>query len=121
MTVTQLAAICHEANRMYCFALGDDSQPTWGDAPGWQRASAESGVMFHLRNSNAGPSGSHENWLKDKEADGWVYGEVKDADAKTHPCIVPFDALPMEQRLKDSLFVGIVHALAPLVQSRETE
>jgi hypothetical protein len=36
---------------------------------------------------------------------------VKDPDAKTHPCILPYHELPLEQRLKDSLFMAIVHAL----------
>jgi hypothetical protein len=34
---------------------------------------------------------------EEKVKDGWVYGEVKDVEAKTHPCIVPFDALSVEQ------------------------
>lgn len=51
---------------------------------------------------------SHDNWMAEKVADGWVYGEVKDPAAKTHPCIVPFDQLPPEQQFKDRLFATIV-------------
>jgi hypothetical protein len=54
----------------------------------------------------------HENWTKDKVADGWVYGEVKDAAAKTHPCLVPYDQLPANQRFKDSLFLLTVQFFA---------
>jgi hypothetical protein len=54
--------------------------------------------------------------LKEKVDNGWVFGEVKDAEAKTHPCIVPFEQLPVEQQAKDYLFKGIVHALAQFVE-----
>jgi len=51
-------------------------------------------------------------WLEDKKKDGWVYGEVKDAEAKTHPCIVPFEELPEFQKKKDALFCAIVDSLS---------
>jgi len=50
--------------------------------------------------------------MADKEADGWVYGVIKDPAAKTHPCMVPFEQLPAEQRAKDLGFKAIVRALA---------
>ena len=115
MTISNIASICHEANRAYCATIGDSSQVPWDEAPEWQRESAINGVAFHIENPTAGPSGSHENWLKEKLADGWVYGEVKDVDAKTHPCCVPYDQLPPAQQAKDFIFVGIVHALKQFV------
>ncbi|XUM24954.1 RyR domain-containing protein [Bradyrhizobium oligotrophicum S58] len=51
--------------------------------------------------------------MADKLRAGWVHGEVKDADAKTHPCIVPFDQLPRVQQAKDKLFRAVVAALRP--------
>ena len=74
--------------------------------------SAINGVKFHQENPDAGPSHSHENWLKEKEADGWVYGSVKDETHKMHPCMVPYDELPGEQKLKDTLFIAVVRALS---------
>ena len=110
MEALDTARICHEANRAYCLTLGDESQPSWEDAPDWQKESAVNGVQFHLDNPGAGPAASHENWLQEKEAAGWTYGEVKDPEAKTHPCYLPYLELPVEQRLKDSLFIAIVDA-----------
>lgn len=115
LTVTEIASVAQEANREYCRALGDDSQPSWADAPEWQRTSLENGVRFHLENPNAGPEASHESWLKEKTETGWTYGPTKDPVAKTHPCFVPFADLPREQQAKDYLFRGIVHALAKIV------
>ena len=116
MTVEQIARICHDANRALCASVGDFSQTSWDEAPDWQRESAVEGVQFHLAHPDASASASHDRWLTEKVETGWVYGEVKDAVAKTHPCIVPFEQLPPEQQAKDHLFRGIVHALAPFVE-----
>jgi len=104
----QIAKTCHNVNKAYCESMGDDSQPTWGDAPDWQKESAVNGVKFHMENPDAGPAASHENWYAEKEADGWKYGEVKDPEKKEHPCFVAYDELPKEQQLKDSLFIAVV-------------
>lgn len=107
----EIAKVCHEANRAYCQALGDHSQPAWDEAPPWQRNSAMNGVRFHVENPEAGPEASHVNWMKEKLDDGWVYGETKDESVKTHPCLVPFHELPVEQQAKDYIFRAIVHAM----------
>jgi hypothetical protein len=111
--ISGIARLCHEVNRGYCRALGDDSQPAWEDAPEWQRESAVKGVVFIIENPDAPPSASHESWLAQKQAEGWVYGEVKDPEAKppTHPCFLPYDQLPVEQKAKDYIFGAIVRAM----------
>lgn len=110
-TIVRAAQVAHEANRAYCASIGDNSQPAWEDAPDWQRRSAVHGVRFHMDNPDAGPSASHDNWLAEKRRDGWVYGPVKNPEKKEHPCMVPHEELPEEQRRKDALFIGVVRAL----------
>ena len=112
MTDEQIARVAHEVNRAYCQALGDNSQPTWEDAPQWQKDSAMLGVKLHTENQNAGAQASHESWMAQKLSEGWEYGPEKRPDLKQHHCIVPFDALPREQQAKDYIFRGVVHALA---------
>jgi hypothetical protein len=111
MNAQEIARVCHEANRAYCMCIGDDSQPLWGDAPGWQKESAVNGVLFHWENPNSLPCDSHAEWLREKVAAGWKHGPVKDARLREHPCCVPYDQLPEEQRTKDALFIAIVQAL----------
>ena len=106
--IISIARICHEANRAYCITIGDNSQPSWEDAPEWQKDSAIAGVNYHYYNENTTPAMSHESWMKQKVEEGWVYGELKDPVAKTHHCMVPYEELPFEQRMKDYLFKGIV-------------
>lgn len=124
MTVTEAAAsakttlyeniarVAHETNRAYCTTIGDDSQVAWEDAPDWQRKSAFEGVKFCWDNPDAPASANHDSWLAVKEADGWKYGEFKDVEKKEHPCFVPYDQLPAEQRLKDHLFKAIIGAFS---------
>lgn len=107
-TIETMARTAHEVNRIYCESLGDMSQVGWEFAPEWQRESAVNGVMFVMANPDAEPADNHQNWMLVKEADGWVYGEVKDPDAKTHPCMVPYDQLPAEQQTKDKLFRTVI-------------
>ena len=116
ITIEDIAHVAHDANRAFCLTLGDSSQPFWYAAPEWQRDSAINGVKFHLTNPNSSPSASHENWLAQKEAEGWKYGPVKDADKKEHPCFLPYEDLPIEQQMKDYLFVNIVHTLKSMVK-----
>lgn len=112
MHVKTCAVTAHEVNRAYCLGLGDTSQAPWDEAPQWQRDSAIAGVEFTIANPDAGDAASHESWLKEKREAGWKHGAVKDAEAKTHPCFVPFRQLPLEQQAKDALFRTTVLGVA---------
>jgi len=112
MTRDQIARVAHEVNRAYCQALGDWSQPAWEDAPDWQKDSACHGVDLHLGDPTAGPEASHNSWMAQKIADGWIYGPHKSPDIKQHPCIVAFEKLPKEQKAKDYIFRAVVLALS---------
>ena len=110
--ILAVAMVCHEVNKAYCEALGDMSQPAWDAAPQWQKDSAITGVGYHMEHPEAMPSDSHNSWLKQKEQEGWKYGPVKDVEKKEHPCYVPYEYLPIEQKAKDYLFKATVHATA---------
>ena len=114
MDVIKIAQVCHDVNKSFCESVGDMSQLSWNDAPDWAKSSAINGVTFHILHPDALPSHSHEEWMKEKIETGWVYGEVKDAEKKTHPCIVAYDQLPTVQKSKDYLFKQVVNSLKNL-------
>ena len=43
----------------------------------------------------------HRRWNAYMRAEGYVYGTQRYDLAKTHPCLVPFDALPEKEQIKD--------------------
>lgn len=110
--VLSIARVAHEVNRAYCLSHGDETVPTWEDAQNWQRDSVCRGVELHLANPKVTPEQSHEHWMAQKVKEGWVYGALKDGNAKTHPCILPYAELPEQQKAKDWIFRGTVHAIA---------
>ena len=40
----------------------------------------------------------HEVWAAARMEQGWKYGERRDDALKTHPCLVPYDDLPEEEK-----------------------
>lgn len=44
----------------------------------------------------------HEMWAMNKIEAGWCYGEIRDDLKKIHPCIVPFDKLPLAEKRYDT-------------------
>lgn len=109
----KVACVCHEANRAYCQTIGDYSQPSWGEAPDWQKESAIKGVGLHAAHPGTMPEESHEAWVHAKETEGWVYGPTKDVVNKKHPCMVPYGKLPADQQMKDAIFTAICRAMLP--------
>jgi len=100
----------HETNRAYCIALGDNSQPSWSDAPEWQKQSARNGVVGAL--AGATPEQSHESWLREKREQGWTFGLTKSPETEQHPCMVAYQHLPEPQRRKNALYLAVVRAVA---------
>lgn len=112
--IEAIAKICHEANRAYCQTIGDDSQVAWDSCSEWQRESAFNGVLSILLKPETSPGDSHASWLAEKYETGWSYGEKKDPEKKLHPCMVPFAELPIEQQVKDHIFVAIAKTIIGL-------
>lgn len=115
VTLVTIASACHRVNRAYCLAHGDDSQPEWDQAPQWQRESAIKGVALHITDPNMTPAASHNAWLEQKTRDGWSYGPKKDPENRKHPCFLPYDELPAEQKAKDYLFKAVVESFRTLL------
>lgn len=36
----------------------------------------------------------HEVWAESRISQGWTYGEQRNDELKTHPCLVPYEDLP---------------------------
>lgn len=113
MTIKEIAKVVHNLQSAFCASIGDNTVPTWDNAPDWMKDTTVDGVYALLNEPNAGPGFSHENWMQRKIEEGWIFGDVKDAAKKTHPSLVPFAELPWADQYKDILFVQTVRELHP--------
>lgn len=43
----------------------------------------------------------HEVWAQGRISQGWTYGEKRDDEMKHHPCLVPYEDLPEEEKAYD--------------------
>ena len=43
----------------------------------------------------------HEVWAKTRIGQGWTYGTERNDSEKKHPCLVPYEELPEEEKVYD--------------------
>ena len=43
----------------------------------------------------------HEVWAETRINQGWRYGKQRNDEKKTHPCLVPYNELPEEEKIYD--------------------
>ncbi len=43
----------------------------------------------------------HEVWAETRIEQGWTYGEERSDELKHHPCLIPYDELPEEEKVYD--------------------
>lgn len=115
MRIEEIAKIVHENNKVYCSVLGDHSHKSWEDSSDELKLSAIEGVEKVIMRGFISPDESHSNWLKDRVAKGWVYGKSKDLELKTHPCMVSYEDLPLQDKIKDRMFIDLVVALGVMI------
>lgn len=57
----------------------------------------------------------HDLWAAQRIADGWCYGPVRDDGNKRHPCLVPYDQLPENEKQYDRITaMGTLKAILSL-------
>jgi hypothetical protein len=44
---------------------------------------------------------AHENWARQRIAEGWRLGPERDDRRKLHPCLVPYEELPESEKIYD--------------------
>ncbi|NLO38940.1 MAG: Ryanodine receptor Ryr [Ruminiclostridium sp.] len=66
---------------------------------------------------------THEVWSSQRIKDGWTYGEIRDDAQKTHPCLVPYDDLPENEKEYDRVIsantLKMIYALGYEIRRKE--
>lgn len=115
MNARVIAQIIYDANGALCRNNNEDWIP-WEKLTEEQQKGYEKAVLMKLANPSMTPKEQHESWLSTRISEGWVYGEVKDVEKKESPCLVPYEELPLNQRVKDHLFASIVLTLSEFIE-----
>lgn len=105
--IHQLAEFAYVINKAYCESIGDFSQPEWSEVDFDSQFIYLLNVTRNLKKEMT-PEEAHNVWMKVRKSEGWVYGPIKDLAAKTHPCMVPWNEVPQEQKIKDFLFLAVL-------------
>lgn len=118
-----IAAACHQAWFAYTvLGLGEPGEP-WETAPDYQKSSIRHSIRFwdeldvfaipmeHLC------AASHLAWANQLKREGWKYGPMKDLSKREHPCLLPYDDLPLRERRKDEVVVRTYMALRSILGS----
>ena len=43
----------------------------------------------------------HEVWAETRIRQGWTFGEQRNDELKTHPCLIPYEELPESEKVYD--------------------
>ena len=80
----------------------------------WVRREAEFKLQFlDVIKQQCGPMRKlsakelHEDWVIAYQKMGWVYGELRDTEKRTHPDMVPYADLGQLERDKDDVFIAL--------------
>jgi RyR domain len=58
---------------------------------------------------------AHDHWARQRLADGWSYGLVRDDINKHHPCLIPYQDLPEVEKVYDrQTAMGTLKAIVAL-------
>lgn len=102
--ITQAA---HEVNRTWQQMLQEAVDQHWDLLSDKEKQIARNSVIGVIV-QDYGAEQTHDAWVAEKKSQGWTVGRVKDPTAKTHPCLVSWNELPIEQQAKDQLWVDTV-------------
>lgn len=103
-----LAESCHEATKVISEQILSEEKKEWKLIDSKTKAKLLNAVNRAIEEKITDPAIAHANWITDMEKDGWQYGDKLDEENKTHPCMVPYDQLPVGQQTKDYIFLAIL-------------
>jgi hypothetical protein len=109
MNTKARAEFVYEAARLAALAAGAPIIP----APWAAREDAFRAQFLDVIEQQCGPERSsspeflHAAWVDAYVKMGWVWGEIYDPEAKTHPDMVPYASLGQLEQDKDAVFVAL--------------
>ena len=117
LKMVEVAKECHIANNNLMVANSEIPNPVdWNDLDTHTKHMNIESVKKIYDNPNITAKDIHDEWMKNKIKDGWKYGDVKDANLKTHHLIIDFDQMNDIDKMKDQIFIDVVNNRREFIQ-----
>lgn len=111
LRLIEVAKECHIANNALMVSNGEIENPVdWNELDTHTKNINLASVLKIYDYPNLTAEDIHDEWMLNKIDDGWVYGEVKDVERKTHPLICDFDSMNDIDKMKDQIFIDKVNS-----------
>lgn len=107
--IYNVCKLCHDKNNALMIANGETPRGDWESLDQADKDLTYKSVKRIIDDPTITAKEIHDEWVTNKELDGWVYGPVKDVDNKTHPLMIPFDDMSDIDKEKDQSFINIVN------------
>jgi hypothetical protein len=112
-----IARIIYSAIKAYSESIGEYCRyPHWDNIPNVIYNNYIASVEWLKLNQFSDASDLHERYCGILKNQGWEYGVEMDLKRKTHPKIMEFHTLPIEQQAKTHLFKEIFDALLEVME-----
>jgi hypothetical protein len=115
-TDAQLVVISHAIVRSLRRAAGETDPGSLLKAPEWMLEATVEKVTAVQNGASLDPEEEHRRWCESKTKNGYVWGPYRNDDPAQgplyHPLLVPFETLPLIQRLKDSTPSDVIAELS---------
>ena len=106
-TLLDIAQECHAKNNELMMMNGEEQRGSWGTLDRHTKFITLKSVIKALENPNLTAKEMHDEWMNNKIEDGWKFGDVKDAELKTHPLIIDFELMNDVDKMKDQNFIDV--------------
>ena len=116
ITEEDISRICHNDHRLLNLKRGDFTYKLWDHMTDEEKEPRRIGTLYLLCSKDATAEDRHNLWISTKLNQGWVPGPVKNPVIKTHPSLVPWEFLPISERMKSVMFIEKVRALEHYLQ-----
>jgi hypothetical protein len=114
LSLVEVARVAYGAFRAYAAELGEDHGP-WDERDEAYRLGLLVQVQRYVEHPSLSAEDAHGAWLQARLDQGWDHGVEKDAEARTHPLMVPWPSVPPAQKIKGEVIRAVALCLAPLV------
>lgn len=115
-TVTQIAELWHEVQRLLRRFRGNANMPSWADTTEENQQTGIYFVQLVIDNPLITAEQHHAEWCAYKAELGWRYGKTLNYETRERPDMCPYTKMSDLQKTTCALMVTMIKTLLPMIQ-----